>query len=73
VEREHAFDAFAVADAAHGESLIETAAALAHDNARENLDAFLVAFDDLGVHFHRVADGEFCVVFTKLFRFNFFQ
>ena len=44
---------------------------LDYDDARENLDAFLVAFDDLGVDFHRVADVEFCVVFTKLFRFNF--
>ena len=39
----------------------------------KDLDAFLVAFDDFRVHFHRVAHGELRVVFAKLFRFNFFQ
>ena len=39
----------------------------------ENLDALLVAFDDLGVHAHAVADVELRVVLAKLFRFNFFQ
>ena len=38
----------------------------------ENLDAFLVAFDDLGVHAHAVADREFRVVLAILLRFNFF-
>src|SRR5690349_12001382 len=46
VHRENTFHTFAVADAPHGEHLVQPAPALADHNARENLDAFLVAFDD---------------------------
>ena len=72
MQREHALDAFAVADAPHGERLVQPAAAPADHHAGENLNAFLVAFHDFGVDAHRVADVEFRFVFAKLFRFEFF-
>ena len=71
MQREDTFHTFAIADAAHSEGLIETTTALADDDARKNLDTFLVAFDDLGMHFHGIADTELGVIFPKLFRLNF--
>ena len=72
MQREHAFHTFAVTDPAHAECLVQAVSATPDDDARENLDAFLVAFDDLGMHLHRVADREFRFALAILFRFNFF-
>ena len=46
------------------------AAASADDRAAENLDAFLVAFHDLGVDLDAVADVELCRFFAELLAFN---
>src|SRR6185437_2247218 len=73
MHRENALHALAVADAAHGERLVQPAPALADHHARENLDAFLVAFHDLRVHANTIAHVEFRLVFAKLFRLNFFK
>src|SRR5206468_6704557 len=66
-----AFDTFAVADAADGESLVQAAAAFADHHAGENLNALLVAFHHFGVHAHGIAHRENYRVLAKLFRFDF--
>src|SRR6478609_4900965 len=58
VDREHALDALAVADAADGEILVDAAALVGDDDAGENLDALLVTFTDLGVHTDAIANLE---------------
>src|SRR6478609_10688098 len=58
VDREHALDALAVADAADGEVLVDAAAFVGDDDAGENLDALLVTFTDLGVDTDAVTDFE---------------
>ena len=73
MDGKNALHTFAVADAADGEGFVQAATAAADDHARENLDAFLVAFDNFGVHAHGVADVKFRGVFAKLFRFNFIK
>src|SRR6266567_1247905 len=70
---ENALDAFTVADAAHGKGLVYPMPPAPDHNARKNLDPFLVAFHDFGVHAHRVADAKFRSVFAVLFRFNFIK
>ena len=47
--------------------------ATANDDARENLDAFLVAFHNLGVDTHAVANGELHRFLAVLFLLNFIQ
>ena len=47
--------------------------ATADHHARENLDAFLVAFDDFRVDLNRVPDPEINRVFPILFRLNFIK
>ena len=71
VQRENALHAFAVADAADGEHLVQPATAPANDHAGKNLDALFVAFDHFGVHAHGIAHREIRGVLAKLFRFNF--
>ncbi len=73
VRGENALHAFAVADAADGEHLVQPVAAAPDDDARENLDAFLLAFHDLGVDAHAVANGELHRFFAVLFLLNFIQ
>jgi hypothetical protein len=73
VQRENALDAFAVADAADGEGLVQPAPAPANDHAGKHLNALLVAFDDLGMHAHAVTDVEDGIVRPKLFGLNFVQ
>src|SRR5438270_3171187 len=58
IERKDALHADAVAHLADGERGVHLAALLADDHALEDLDAFLVAFADLRVHPHGVADAE---------------
>src|SRR5262245_48201045 len=67
MQGENAFDAFTIADPAHGKGGIQTAPTAANDNAREDLDAFLVAFDDFGVHADGIADVEVRGLFAELF------
>ena len=69
----HTFHAFAIADAADRERLIQTAAAFANHHAGENLDAFLVAFHHFGMHPHGVTHSEVHGVLAKLFRFDFVE
>src|ERR1700688_93264 len=59
VQREDALDADAARDLAHEIGLAGAAAAPADHHALEDLDAFLVAFDDPHVDAHRVAGAEF--------------
>src|SRR5262249_4985443 len=58
IDREHALHALAVADAADGEGFMDAAPLVGDDDAGKNLDAFLVAFANLGVHADTVADFE---------------
>ncbi len=58
VEREDTFDAFVVDDAADGEGGVDAVALLHDDGAGEDLDTFLVAFDDALVDIDDVADFE---------------
>src|SRR5262249_52348534 len=69
VDGENAFHAFAVADPADSERLVETAAAPADDDAGKNLDSFLVAFHDFGVDADGIADIELGGFLAELFRF----
>src|SRR6476659_7050247 len=58
VEREHALDALAVRDLAHGEVLVQPAAGAADTDAFIGLDAGALALDHLDVHQHGVARAE---------------
>ena len=58
IEREHALDAFAVGDLAHGEVLVQPAPGAADADAFVGLHAALVALDHLDVDQHGVARGE---------------
>ena len=73
MERENALDAFAITNAADGEHLVQAMPAAANDDPGKNLNAFLVAFDDFGMHAHGIADGEIRRVFAKLFGFDFIE
>ena len=73
VEREYALDTLAVAHAADGEFRVDARAALADDDARIYLRAFLVAFHNARVHLHGVADVECRTVCLELFTFYFFD
>lgn len=70
MDREHAFDAFAVGDAADDKGGVEAPAAAADDDACEDLDAFLVAFDDLGMDADGISDVKLEGGFAELFRFD---
>src|SRR5260221_1874635 len=72
VERELPFDAFAVADAPHGEAFIEAAALVRDDDAGKNLHALFFAFLDARVDFDGVAHAE-RHMFLDLFAFDFFD
>src|SRR3954469_1880822 len=71
MEREDALDTLTITDTANGEGGIQTAATASDDDARKNLDTFLVTFHDFGVDAHGVADLEWGWLFPKLFGFNF--
>ena len=70
---ENALHPFAVADAAHRKSFVYPMPPAPDHNAGKNLDAFLVAFYDLGMDAHRVANAKFRGVLAVLFRFNFIK
>src|ERR1044071_3700867 len=55
IEREHALDALAVRNLAHGEVLVQSAPGAANADAFISLHARLVAFHDLDVNQHGVA------------------
>ncbi len=71
VEGENTLNTFAVGDLANGESLVQAAAFAGDDDAGENLDTFLVTFDDSGVNFDGVADIEGRHVLFDLLGFDF--
>src|SRR6185295_13617401 len=52
---------------ANRKSFVQAPAAFANDYAGKDLDAFLVAFDDLRVHAHRVTHGKRDVILPELF------
>src|SRR5581483_9901601 len=58
MQREDALDAFVVDDAPDGEGFVDPRPLLHDHRAGEDLNAFLVAFDDAGRHVHRVTDVE---------------
>src|SRR5262252_9989312 len=58
MEREHALDAFAADEPAHGGDAADAAALDGDDDAAEDLDALLVAFLDQVVDVDAVADAE---------------
>src|SRR5262249_40319673 len=49
------------------------AAPTANHDPREDLDAFLIAFDHLCVDSHAVADSKVGLILPKLFRLNFIK
>ncbi len=59
---EYAFDTFAVRNATDGEGRIQTAAFAADDDALENLDPLLIAFDYAGMHADAVPDRKVVVL-----------
>lgn len=74
VNGKYALDAFSIADAADGKHFVQAVATSANYNAGKNLDTFFVAFNDLRVHAHTVANAKIRGgVFAKLFRFNFIK
>ena len=58
MQRKNAFDAFAVGYAANGKSFVQPASFAANDDARKDLDPFLVPLDHASVHTNAVADFE---------------
>src|SRR5438477_5484275 len=73
VEREHAFDADAAGDLAHGEHLARAASPAGDDDALEDLDALFIAFLDLHVHLDGVARGEVRDVGARFARLDQFH
>src|ERR1700732_4655613 len=70
MQRENPLDAFAVGNAAHGERFVYPASFPANNDSGENLNAFLVAFDDAGVNMDAIADGEFGLIGAMLLFFD---
>src|SRR5262249_14720534 len=70
---ENALHAFAVANAADGESGLAPAPAFADHPAGDPRDALLVAFHALGVDAHAAANGKFNGFLPKLLGFVFFK
>ena len=58
VQREDPLHAFVRDDAADGDGPVDAPALVADEDALEDLDAFLLAFDDQVVDVERVADRE---------------
>ncbi len=73
MQGEYPLHAFAVADAADGEHLVQPMTTAANHNAREDLDALFVAFDHFRVHTHSIADAEVCGVFAVTVPTQFYQ
>src|ERR1035437_2420729 len=71
MDGENPLHAFAVADAAHGEHLVQPMTATANHHASENLYALLLALDHFGVHTHGIAHAEVHGDLAILFRLNF--
>src|SRR5437773_247981 len=70
MNREHAFDAFAIGNSANSKSLVQSAPFSSDHDASKNLDPFLVALHHPGVHANAVADLELRGVGLELFLFN---
>ena len=70
VDGENALDAFAVADAADGEHLVQAVAAAANHYPGKNLDTFLVPFDDSLVNIDDIADLELRRVGLEVLRLD---
>jgi len=70
IDWKNAFDAFAIGNSAHGEVFIYASAFPSDDNARENLDPFLVPLDHASVHTNAVANFKTVGVALLLFLFD---
>ena len=67
MQREYTFDAFVVYDSANGEHFAYAAASAGDNDAGENLDTLLVAFDNSEVYVHCIPDFDMRdVVFQAL-------
>src|SRR5690606_357306 len=73
VRLEHALDAVAVRDLAHGEGGVEAGVLLADDHALVSLDALAVAFLDLDVDHDGVAGAEVRQLALRLFVLEILQ
>ena len=71
VEREDAFDAFAIRDFADGVSGVEAGAFAGDDEAGVDLNTLFVTFDNAAVHFDGVSHTEFWDVRFELLLFEF--
>jgi len=70
MQRKNPLDAFAVGDAAHGERLVKPPAFPADHHAGEDLDSFLVSFDNASVDAYAVANRKSCGIALLLFLLN---
>lgn len=66
VDRENAFNAFAVGNAAHRESFLDSRTLVADYDAGEDLDTFFVAFANFRVNANTVTDAEIRAVGLNL-------
>jgi len=73
MDRKNALHAFAIADPANREGLVQPVAPASKHDPRENLDALLIPFNNLRVHPHSIPDAKIAGAFAKLFRFNFIK
>src|SRR5436190_154580 len=67
---EDSLDPFTVGNTADGECFVQSAALAADNDAGKNLDSFLIAFHDTGMHPHPIADLEIGYVGLQLFLLN---
>jgi hypothetical protein len=58
MQREYTFDAFVVYDSANSEHFAYAAASASDNDAGENLDSLLAAFDYSAVYVHCITDFE---------------
>ena len=70
---ENALHAFAVADPAHGEHLVQPMSTPPNHNAGEYLNALFVAFNHFGMHAHGIADAEIHGVLCETVPIQFYQ
>jgi hypothetical protein len=71
MQRKDTLDPLAVGNTANGEVRVDAGPLSANHNTRVDLDPLLVAFDDAGVDFDGVADGETTGFRLELFGFDF--
>ena len=73
VVRESTFDPFTRDDASHRELFPGSAATSGDDNSVENLDSFLIPFENSLVHFDRITNLKYKGLFAKILIFDLFN